>query len=60
MNKGKNVIEKMKERRLKWYGHVRRMRDHRWPNKILQWHPPVDEKEVDPRRLEEASRKGHA
>jgi hypothetical protein len=41
MNRGQNVIEKMEERRLKWHGHVRRMGDHRWPKKILQWHPPL-------------------
>jgi hypothetical protein len=41
----------MEERRLKFYGHVRRMGDHRWPKKILQWHPPVDEKEVDAQKI---------
>jgi hypothetical protein len=50
MNREKNVIEKMEERRLKWHGRVGRMGDHRWP-KILQWHPPVDEKEVDPQKI---------
>jgi uncharacterized protein (DUF58 family) len=44
MDRGKNVIENREERRLKWYGHVRRMGDHRWPKKIFEWHPPIDEK----------------
>jgi hypothetical protein len=48
INKGKNVIEKMEERRLKWYGHVRRMEDHCWRKKILQWHPPCRRKRGRP------------
>jgi hypothetical protein len=29
----------MEERRLKCYGNARRMGDHRWPKKIIQWQP---------------------
>ena len=33
------VLERMENNVLKWYGHVLRMGDKRWPKRILTWSP---------------------
>lgn len=33
----KDVFTYVEEKRLLWYGHVRRAADHRWIKKIMEW-----------------------
>jgi hypothetical protein len=35
----KNILEVIEEKRLRWFGHVRRMPGNRLPLKILEWEP---------------------
>jgi hypothetical protein len=35
----KNILEVIKEKRLRWFGHVKRMPGNRLPLKILEWEP---------------------
>jgi hypothetical protein len=35
----KNILEVIEERRLRWFGHVKRMPGNRLPLKILEWEP---------------------
>jgi hypothetical protein len=37
MEVGKNILEVTEERRLRWFGHVKRMPGNRLPLKILEW-----------------------
>jgi len=39
MEMEKTVIEEIEEKRLKWYGHMRRMAPHRWPQIAWSWIP---------------------
>ncbi|KAF2905711.1 hypothetical protein ILUMI_00466 [Ignelater luminosus] len=34
-----SVANKLENRALKWYGHVSRMGEERWPKRILEWSP---------------------
>jgi hypothetical protein len=36
---GKNILEVTEEKRLRWFGHVKRMPENRLPLKILEWEP---------------------
>jgi hypothetical protein len=36
---GKNILEITEEKRLRWFGHVKRMPGNRLPCKILEWEP---------------------
>jgi hypothetical protein len=36
---GKNILEVTEEKRLRWFGHVKRMPGNRLPRKILEWEP---------------------
>jgi hypothetical protein len=35
----KNILEEVEEKRLRWFGHVKRMPGNRLPRKILEWEP---------------------
>jgi hypothetical protein len=35
----KNILEVNEEKRLQWFGHVKRMPGNRLPWKILEWQP---------------------
>jgi hypothetical protein len=35
----KNILEAIEEKRLRWFGHVKRMPGNRLPLKILEWEP---------------------
>jgi hypothetical protein len=35
----KNILEVIEEKRLRWFGHVKRMPGNRLPLKILEWEP---------------------
>jgi hypothetical protein len=39
MEVGKNILEVIEEKRLRWFGHVKRMPGNRLPMKILEWEP---------------------
>jgi hypothetical protein len=39
MEVGKNILEVTEEKRLRWFGHVKRMPGNRLPLKILEWEP---------------------
>jgi hypothetical protein len=39
MEVGKNILEIIEEKRLRWFGHVKRMPGNRLPLKILEWEP---------------------
>jgi hypothetical protein len=39
MEVGKNILEVIEERRLRWFGHVKRMPGNRLRLKILEWEP---------------------
>jgi hypothetical protein len=39
MGVGKNILEVNEEKRLRWFGHVKRMQGKRLPLKILEWEP---------------------
>lgn len=34
----KDIVEVIEEKRLSWFGHVKRMEDSRIPKRILEWH----------------------
>jgi hypothetical protein len=35
----KNILEVTEEKRLRWFGHVKRMPGNRLPLKVLEWGP---------------------
>ena len=39
MQSEQSILDKIQRRQLKWYGHLFRMEDSRWPNKIYEWTP---------------------
>jgi hypothetical protein len=39
MEVGKNILEVNEEKRLRWFGHVKRMPGNRLPLKMLEWEP---------------------
>jgi hypothetical protein len=39
MQVGKNILEVTEEKRLRWFGHVKRMPGNRLPLKVLEWEP---------------------
>jgi hypothetical protein len=39
------ILERMENNMLKWYGHVLRMEDNRWPKRIMTWSPEREEEE---------------
>jgi hypothetical protein len=39
MEMGKNMLEVIEEKRLRWFGHAKRMPGIRLPLKILEWEP---------------------
>jgi hypothetical protein len=39
MEVGKSIVEVIEEKRLRWFGHVKRMPGNRLPLNILDWEP---------------------
>jgi hypothetical protein len=39
MEVGKNILEVTEEKRLRWFGHVKRMLRNKLPLKMLEWEP---------------------
>lgn len=44
------VIDRIKIRGLRWFGHLMRMNDNRWPKRVFCWMPPGRRKRGRPRR----------
>ena len=40
MNVTRSVLDDIKTKQLKWYGHVQRMEEERLPKKVMKWSPP--------------------
>jgi hypothetical protein len=57
------VLDRIEARKLRWFGHVKRMPEERWPAIIHSWIPPGRRKRGQPRRpwrdgITEALKKG--
>jgi hypothetical protein len=39
MEVGKNILEVIEEKRLRWFGHIERVPGNRLPLKVLEWEP---------------------
>jgi hypothetical protein len=39
MNVTRSLLEDIKTKQLKWYGHVQRMEERRVPKKVMKWSP---------------------
>ena len=39
MQAEQSILDRIQRRQLKWYGHILRMEDNRWPKKIYLWTP---------------------
>ena len=50
--KGKqDILDIIENKRLQWYGHVKRMPDNRIPKLIMEWTPPERRKRGRPRKM---------
>ena len=45
----REMTDMIRERRLKWFGHVARMKTSRFPNRVMKWIPPGKRKRGRPR-----------
>jgi hypothetical protein len=50
MEVGKNILEVTEEKRLRWFGHIKRMPGNRLRRKILEWEPKGTRRREDPKR----------
>lgn len=50
MGMHEDIVDRIEERRLMWYGHLLRMERERWPLKIWNWDPPGRRRRGRPRR----------
>jgi hypothetical protein len=50
MEVGKNILEATEEKRLRWFGHVKRMPGNRLPLKIFEWEPEGKRRKGRPMR----------
>ena len=49
MNITRSLLEDIKTKQLKWYGHVQRMEEGRLPKKVMKWSPPGRRKRGRPK-----------
>jgi hypothetical protein len=49
MEVGKNILEVIEEKRLRWFGHVKRIPGNRLPLKVLEWEPEGTRKRGRPK-----------
>lgn len=49
MNIDSTIVDTIEQKRLIWYGHVKRMPLERWPRKMYEWIPPQRRKRGRPR-----------
>lgn len=45
-----DIMDVVDAKRLRWYGHIQRMTESRWPKKILKWLPQRNRKRGRPRK----------
>lgn len=45
-----SILDAIETKQLRWYGHLERMADTRWPKRIWNWHPPERRKRGRPPR----------
>lgn len=45
-----SVLDRIEIRSLRWFGHLMRMPEHRWPRRMFEWVPPGRKKRGRPRR----------
>jgi hypothetical protein len=50
MEVGKNILEVTEEKRLRWFGHVKRMPGNILSRKILEWEPEGTRRREDAKR----------
>ncbi|XP_071644241.1 uncharacterized protein [Temnothorax longispinosus] len=50
MEAEKTIIERIEKRQLCWFGHLMRMSEDRWPQRLYKWTPPGTRKRERPRR----------
>jgi hypothetical protein len=50
MEVGKNILEVTEEKRIRWFGHAKRMPGNRLPRKILEWEPERTRRRGIPKR----------
>lgn len=46
MDLDRDIIDEVEKKQLKWFGHTKRMKEERWPRRILEWIPPERKKRV--------------
>ena len=49
MNVTRSLLDDIKTKQLKWYGHVQRMEEGRLPKKVIKWSPPGRRKRGRPK-----------
>jgi hypothetical protein len=49
MNVTRSLLDDIKTRQLKWYGHVERMEEGRLQKKVMKWSPPGRRKRGRPK-----------
>ena len=49
INVTRSLLEDIKTKQLKWYGHVQRMEEGRMPKKVMKWSPPGRRKRGRPK-----------
>lgn len=49
MNIATSIIDTIEAKKLRWYGHVCRMANTRWPKRIVNWNPPQRRRRGRPR-----------
>jgi len=49
MNVTRSLLEDIKTKQLKWYGHVQRMEEGRLPKEVMKWSPPGRRKRGRPK-----------
>jgi hypothetical protein len=59
MEVGKNILEVTEEKRLRWFGHVKRMPGNRLPLKILEWEPEGTRRRGRPKEMDRWSKTEH-
>ena len=48
LNVTRSLLDDIKTKQLKWYGHVQRMEEGRLPKKVMKWSPPERRKRGRP------------
>jgi hypothetical protein len=49
MNVTRTILDDINTKQLKWYGHVQRMEEGRFPKQVMKWNPPGRRKRGRPK-----------